>query len=405
MVAPARPHGPAGSADAAAVARRRVGLRAQLDLVEEIGTAVATGRDLESIIRLVGERVGTLFHVRSVAIALYDETNGLISWPFERAEGEVPPIRTEPFTIGPGLTSEVIRTGRPLLMHDTAESAARGAIIVGELETQSWLGVPMVAGERVRGAIILESLSRNAFDESDLKLLSPPWRPASAWPSRTRDSSTRRSGCSRESEARAAELALINEIGTALARQLDFDRIIDLVGDRLRALFDSRSLSIALVDEAAEMCSWAYEVEEGERLHNPPFAIGIGLTGQVVRGRKPIRVSNRVDLLAGQALAKQLDLDAIIELVGERRQGPVRLPFPLHLHVRRRHEHDHVGLRDRGGATAPFPGLRPGPRRHVPGHPDPPAVPARHGGAHGRWLRRSRRGGDRVLARRTGHRR
>ena len=171
MVAPARPRGPAGPADAPAPTRRRIGLRAQLDLVEEIGTAVATGRDLESIIRLVGERVGALFHVRTVAIALYDETSGLISWPFERAEGEVPPNRTEPFAIGPGLTSEVIRTGRPLLMHDMAESAARGAIIVGELETQSWLGVPMVAGERVRGAIILESLRRNAFDEADLRLL------------------------------------------------------------------------------------------------------------------------------------------------------------------------------------------------------------------------------------------
>ena len=296
MVAPARPHGPAGSADASAVARRRVGLRAQLDLVEEIGTAVATGRDLDSIIRLVGERVGSLFHVRSMAIALYDETSGLISWPFEMVEGE-PDVLTEPFLIGPGLTSEVIRSGRALLIHDLGESTARGAITVGNLDTESWLGVPMVAGERVRGAIILESLRRNAFDESDLKLLSTLAAGVGVAVENARlvDETKRLLG---ESEARAAELTLINEIGTALARQLDFDRIIELVGDRLRALFDSRSLSIALVDEAAEMCSWAYEVEEGERLHNPPFAIGIGLTGQVVRGRKPIRVSNRVDLLA-----------------------------------------------------------------------------------------------------------
>ena len=165
LAAPPRP------ADAPAPARRRIGLRAQLDLVDEIGTAVAAGRDLDAIIRLVGERVGALFHVRSVAIALYDETSGLISWPFEMVEGE-PDALTEPFVIGPGLTSEVIRSGRPLLIHDLGESTARGAITVGKLDTESWLGVPMVAGERVRGAIILESLRRNAFDESDLKLLS-----------------------------------------------------------------------------------------------------------------------------------------------------------------------------------------------------------------------------------------
>lgn len=78
MVAPARPRSPARSEDAPAPGRRRIGLRAQPDLVDEIGTAVAAGRDLEAIIRLVGERVGALFHVRSVAMALYDEARGQI---------------------------------------------------------------------------------------------------------------------------------------------------------------------------------------------------------------------------------------------------------------------------------------------------------------------------------------
>ena len=227
--------------------------------------------------------MGALFHVRSVAIALYDETTGLISWPFEMVEGKSDAL-TEPFVIGPGLTSEVIRSGRPLLIHDLGESTARGAITVGNLDTESWLGVPMVAGERVRGAIILESLRRNAFDESDVRLLSTLAASVGVAVENARlFGETKR--LLDETEQRAAELALINEIGTALARQLDFDSIIELVGDRLRALFDSRSLSIALVDEAAGTCSWAYEVEEGQRLHNPPFDLGLGLTGQVVRGR------------------------------------------------------------------------------------------------------------------------
>ena len=35
-----------------------------------------------------------------------------------------------------------------------------------------------------------------------------------------------------ETDQRAAELALINEIGSALAAQLDFEAIIELVGER-----------------------------------------------------------------------------------------------------------------------------------------------------------------------------
>ena len=46
----------------------------------------------------------------------------------------------------------------------------------------------------------------------------------------------------------AAELAVINEIGAALVEQLDFDAIIELVGERVRQLFDARSIFIALHD-------------------------------------------------------------------------------------------------------------------------------------------------------------
>ena len=43
-----------------------------------------------------------------------------------------------------------------------------------------------------------------------------------------------------ETDERAAELAIINEIGDALAKQLEFDAIIDHVGDRLRQIFRAR---------------------------------------------------------------------------------------------------------------------------------------------------------------------
>ena len=46
-----------------------------------------------------------------------------------------------------------------------------------------------------------------------------------------------------ETDERAAELAVINEIGTALAEQLDFQAIIELVGERIAEIFDATSLS------------------------------------------------------------------------------------------------------------------------------------------------------------------
>ena len=101
-----------------------------------------------------------------------------------------------------------------------------------------------------------------------------------------------------ETDQRAAELALVNEIGQALAKQLDFDAIIELVGERLRSLFATRSLSICTYDDATNMVAWAYEVEEGQRLHNRPFDLGPGVTSRVIRTREPFLAGTRAELEA-----------------------------------------------------------------------------------------------------------
>ena len=58
-----------------------------------------------------------------------------------------------------------------------------------------------------------------------------------------------------EVRQRNAELAIINDVGSALAKQLDFDAIVELVGERLWGIFGSKAndLYIALVDSASEL--------------------------------------------------------------------------------------------------------------------------------------------------------
>ncbi len=73
-----------------------------------------------------------------------------------------------------------------------------------------------------------------------------------------------------ETRQRNAELAIVNEIGAALAKQLDFEEIVELVGERVRDIFEASSLFIALYDEATETIRFPYEIAEGERLHTRP---------------------------------------------------------------------------------------------------------------------------------------
>ena len=68
-----------------------------------------------------------------------------------------------------------------------------------------------------------------------------------------------------ETDQRAAELAIINEIGAALAEQLEFQAIVDLVGERVRSIFNPQSMFIAVYDPATNTMACPYDIDADPR--------------------------------------------------------------------------------------------------------------------------------------------
>ncbi len=84
---------------------------------------------------------------------------------------------------------------------------------------------------------------------------------------------------------RDAELDLINSIQQGLVKQLDFQAIIDLVGDKIGEIFAADSTSICLFDRDANLLNFPYSVERGHHLDPEPRLLGSGLTSRVIETR------------------------------------------------------------------------------------------------------------------------
>ena len=68
-------------------------------------------------------------------------------------------------------------------------------------------------------------------------------------------------------EQRAGELTIINSIQQGMAGSLDFQGIVDLVGDKLREVLRIDDIGIALVrSREPALIQLLYAVEHGERL-------------------------------------------------------------------------------------------------------------------------------------------
>jgi len=93
---------------------------------------------------------------------------------------------------------------------------------------------------------------------------------------------------------REAELDLIQSVQLALASRLDVQSIYNLVGDRIRDIFDSQVVMISTYDSQTDTMEHRYAIERGELIYAPGRHPVKGFRIQVVQSRQPVLVSSNV---------------------------------------------------------------------------------------------------------------
>src|SRR5438876_931951 len=125
--------------------------------------------------------------------------------------------------------------------------------------------VPLMAGGVVTGMISLQNVEReNAFSEAQVRLLETLAASMSVALENARlFAETQR--LLDETQQRNAELAVINSVQQGLVAKLDFQGIIDLVGDKLHDVLHAQTMSIRLYDSVHGVMNHPYALELGER--------------------------------------------------------------------------------------------------------------------------------------------
>ena len=155
------------------------------------------------------------------------------------------------------------------------------------LEQRSIVIAPLIAQQRLLGYLYADiDGAFGRFHDADRDLLSmlaaqaavaldnAQW--AQGLEAKVAERTTELSASNAKLEQRANELAIINSVQQGVAGSLDFQAIVDLVGDKLRELFDSADMGIQWLDEPTRMVHFLYAYERGKRLHLPPMKAPVG---------------------------------------------------------------------------------------------------------------------------------
>ncbi|MBI1806188.1 MAG: PAS domain S-box protein [Ignavibacteria bacterium] len=107
---------------------------------------------------MVHEVICTVMSATNFYIALYDEKEDLLVFPYFVDEVDVPP---PPQKLGRGLTAFVIRTGKSLLCDRSVdeELQRRGEVEVVGAQAPIWLGVPLIVDNKTIGVMAAQHYS------------------------------------------------------------------------------------------------------------------------------------------------------------------------------------------------------------------------------------------------------
>ncbi|HXF84059.1 MAG TPA: GAF domain-containing protein [Anaerolineales bacterium] len=144
----------------------------ELSILNEVSQALASTLNIDQIIEIIYRGIGRLFDTKNFYVALYDQKKKEILFPQNVTESPIDRSITR-LPLGQGITSYMITTRESVLISDGTDKwmAEKGQTPVGE-PAMSFLGVPLVLGDEVLGAIALQDYhTPNRYNEHDLRLL------------------------------------------------------------------------------------------------------------------------------------------------------------------------------------------------------------------------------------------
>ena len=270
---------------------------AELAIINSVQAALAAELNIQGIYDAVGDKIREIFSNKDVGIRVFDPKNNLIHFPYVYENGERVFVESIPHS-EVGFSSYVFRTRETLVINENADEVSQkyGSYIVGDTAaSKSELFVPLVVGDQARGLINLSDYEReHAFSESDVRLLQTLANSMSVALENARlfDETQR---LLKITEDRAAELAIINSVSEGLVRELNFQAIIDLVGEKIRQDFKVEDMYIAMYDEASNLLSTPYYIEHGDRFPIEPFELRPGFAGWTIKNRTTLVINENID--------------------------------------------------------------------------------------------------------------
>ncbi len=286
----------------------------ELVVLNELGQALTARLDLDDVLQEAYRQVSRLMYAENFHIGLYDPEREMIDIRFEVSDSEIDKAITS-VSVQEGIGGYIVRNRTSVLLPDNVRERQKelGIDRVGQ-EAASWLGVPMMLGDRVLGVIGVQShTTPRLYGEHERELLT------------TIAASTaiaiQNARLLEQARSRAEESRVLYEMGRLLSARLDIDQVLDAVYRSVARLVQADNFYIGLYDAVSNQVTFPLDVTESVVDKNiTVISADDGITGYIIRSGESVLISQDVH----EWLAER-----DISVIGENAQCYLGVPLRL----------------------------------------------------------------------------
>jgi len=227
-----------------------IGHDAEMATLAEIGRALLEAPlDEDAISELIYQLAGRIVQAESFQLGLLRDDRYHIKVWVKDGQRQAPDSFDLPEDHG--IIRWIQAERRPLLVRDfraEIDSLPARPTYISERPTRSAVFVPMLAGDRVIGALAIQSPRPNAFDESHLRVLSVLANQSAAALSNAL--------LYEHGQRRLNALMAVSEVGRKIASILDLDELLTQVVESIRARFGYYHVQVFLVQHGTDQAQF-----------------------------------------------------------------------------------------------------------------------------------------------------
>jgi len=141
----------------------------------QIASSISLATSLDEVFASIHRSLAAVIDTTNFFIALYDESSDTITFPYSVDAVDLVRLPIKGIRAGESLTARVIASRQPLLISReeilTLQARTDSPIVRGNIP-HIWLGVPLIAHDRLTGVMVVQSYAHgDLYDRTDLEVM------------------------------------------------------------------------------------------------------------------------------------------------------------------------------------------------------------------------------------------